>query len=66
MSSRPLFQVWDNRECVSHHSTALDAHLSIRRERDPRTFTLYDPTGRVVAMYRDGRELVGDLDGSAF
>lgn len=60
-----FFEVWDRRECVSRHSAALDAHLSILRERDARRLTLYDTGGRIVAIYVGGREQIG-RDGSAF
>lgn len=65
------FEVWDNRECVSRHSAAVDAHRSIVNSRytspdSGRLLTLIDPEGRIVAIYVDGREQIDGIDGSAF
>lgn len=65
-----LFEVWDNRECVSRHSTALDAHKTVLQSRHSsldsgRRLTLFDAGGRLVSVYIDGREQVSELDGSA-
>lgn len=66
-----FYQVRDRRETVSHHSTALDAHRTIKQSRytspdTGRYLELVDPTGRIVATYVDGREQVDGIDGSAF
>jgi hypothetical protein len=63
--------VWDNREIVSRHSTGLDAHKAILGSRhvspdSGRKLWLYDPMGRVVAAYVDGREQLDELSGPAF
>lgn len=63
--------VWDNREQVSSHSAGIDAHKSCLTTRyaspdTGRRLALYDPTGRIVAVYVDGREQVDELSGSAF
>lgn len=63
--------VWDNREIVARHSTGLDAHKAILNSRhvspdSDRKLWLYDPIGRVVAVYVDGREQLDELSGSAF
>jgi hypothetical protein len=70
MSDRSLFKVWDNREVVSRHSTALDAHRSILASRHAspdsgRRLWLYDTANRIVATYIDGVEQIG-ADGPAF
>jgi hypothetical protein len=69
--TRVMWTLWDRRECVSNHSSGIDAHRSAINSRyvspdSGRLLTLYDPQGRIVASYRDGRELIGELDGSAF
>jgi hypothetical protein len=69
--SRSFFKVWDHREIVSRHSTALDAHHSILASRHAspdsgRRLWLYDTADRIVATYTDGREDISDRDGSAF
>ena len=69
--TRAMWTLWDNRECLSHHSAGIAAHRSAIGSRyvSPDSgllLTLYDPQGRIMALYRDGRELVGELDGSAF
>lgn len=69
--TRALWMLWDSRECVSRHSSGIDAHRSAINSRyvspdTGRLLTLYDPQRRIVASYRDGRELLGELDGSAF
>lgn len=63
--------VWDNREIVARHSTGIDAHKSITNSRhvspdSGRKLWLYDPMGRIVATYVDGREQTDGLSGSAF
>jgi hypothetical protein len=65
------FEVWDKRECVSRHSTAIDAHKTIKQSRHScpdsgRRLTLVDRLGGIVAVYIDGREDVDGLNGSAF
>lgn len=69
--TRAFWELWDGRECVSRHSDGVGAHRSAINSRyaspdSGRLLTLYDPQGRIVASYQDGRELVGELDGSAF
>jgi hypothetical protein len=71
MPARSCFKVWDNREVVSTHSTALDAHRTILTSRHAspdsgRRLWLYDTADRIVATYTDGREDTDGLDGSAF
>lgn len=63
--------VWDNREQVSTHATGIEAHKTCvgSRHTSPdsgRKLCLYDPSGRLAAIYVDGRELVDGLSGSAF
>ncbi len=65
------FEVWDNRECVSRHSTARDAHKTIKQSRHSspdsgRRLTLVDRLGGIGAIYIDGREQIDGIDGSAF
>lgn len=66
-----LWTVWDVREPVSHHSKGIDAHKACLGTRhvspdSGRRLFLYDPMGRVVATYLDGREELDGLPGSAF
>lgn len=65
------FEVWDKRECVSHHSTAADAHRTVKQSRyaspdSGRRLTITTPAGQLVAVYIDGREQTDGIDGSAF
>lgn len=63
--------VSDNREIVARFSIGLDAHKACIGSRhvspdSGRKLWLYDPVGRVVAVYVDGREQLDELSGSAF
>ena len=63
--------VWDNREIVARFSIGLHAHKACVNTRHTcpdsgRKLWLYDPMGRVVAVYVDGREQLDELSGSAF
>lgn len=63
--------VWDTREIVARFSVGLEAHKAIMGSRHSspdsgRKLWLYDPIGRVVAVYVDGREQLDELSGSAF
>lgn len=65
------WEVWDSRECVSRHSAGLDAHRTIKQSRHSspdsgRRLELFDPIGRIVAVYIDGVEQLDGIDGSAF
>lgn len=60
--TRTCWEIWDARECVSRNSTEIDARRGCYNDSG-RTLTVFDPTGRIVAMYRDGRELVDATDG---
>jgi len=69
--ARNSWTVHDAREIVSRHSTGLDAHKTILGSRhvspdSGRKLWLYDPMGRIVAVYVDGREQLDELSGSAF
>lgn len=69
--ARESWTVWDAREIVSRHSAGIDAHKSVVGSRhvspdSGRKLWLYDPTGRIVAVYVDGREQLDELSGSAF
>lgn len=63
--------VWDTREIVARFSVGREAHKAVTDSRysSPDTgekLWLYDPTGRIVAVYVDGREQLDELSGSAF
>lgn len=63
--------VWDTREIVARFSIGLDAHKACvgTRHVSPdsgRKLYLYDPTGRIAAVYVDGREQLDGLSRSAF
>lgn len=63
--------VWDTREIVARFSAGRDAHKACVGTRyvSPDTgekLWLYDPIGRIVAVYVDGREQLDELSGSAF
>ena len=63
--------VWDTREIVARFSVGREAHKAITDSGHSSPDTgeklwLYDPIGRVVAVYVDGREQLDELSGSAF
>jgi hypothetical protein len=63
--------VWDTREQVSTHSSGIDAHRACIGTRyvspdSGRRLVLFDPTGRLAAIYVDGREQMSELSGSSF
>ncbi len=65
------WQVWDTREIVARFSVGREAHKACINSRyvspdSGRKLFLYDPMGRIVATYVDGREQVDELSGSAF
>jgi len=69
--ARNSWTVHDNREIVARFSVGREAHEAITNSRhvspdSGRKLWLYDPTGRVVAVYVDGREQLDGLSGPAF
>lgn len=56
-SAPPAYwEVWHRTECVAHLAT-FDSAVTACRNDSGRSLTIYDPEGRIVTCYRDGREV---------
>lgn len=65
MYATASWECHDKRGRVSGHATLSDARRTCINVRyttpdSGRLVTIYDPVGRIVALFRDGRELTDD------
>lgn len=53
---RRFYETWDQHECTSRASSLESARRGCHNDVG-RLLTIFDLTGRVAALYRDGKEI---------